>query len=255
MLELIYNGSEVKFEVSFRTISEHVCEVVGNVPHATTGFTLSRIGKQDGWDYSRYTTIFRELDNGVQYSNDGSVYVPPAPPEEPEPEEPTIEEVKASKMAEIQSMMDADISNGVVYRGKRFLYPQHDRARYKELLEIAVQTTQTVYVECEGGREVLDGNALKELYAALRTHEVDRTAYAVQLMKMVADEASINAVQAVSYGQTLAGEYLRRYEEESITQKRAIESYVANLKYATSDELLELKGNVESLNSAFVNKL
>ena len=52
MLELTYIGSELKFEVSFRNISEHVCEIVGSVPHATTGFTLSRIGKQDGWDYS-----------------------------------------------------------------------------------------------------------------------------------------------------------------------------------------------------------
>lgn len=103
MLELTYNGSGVKFEVSFRTISEHVCEVVGNVPHVTTGFTLSRIGKQDGWDYSGYTTIFRELDNGLQYSNDGSVYVPPVPPpEQPKPLEPTLDEIKDAKVAEME---------------------------------------------------------------------------------------------------------------------------------------------------------
>lgn len=255
MLELIYNGSEVKFEVSFRTISEHVCEVVGSVPHATTGFTLSRIGKQDGWDYSGYTTIFRELDNGVQYSNDGSVYVPPAPPEEPEPEAPTIEDVKASKTAEIQSMMEADIANGVIYEGECFRYHQNERARYKELLEIAVQSKQAVYVESENGRKSLDGEALRGLYGVLRIHEVDRIAYGEQLKRLVEDEMTIGAVNAISYGQPLAGEYLSRYEEERAAEVGAVEAYVGQLGYATASELLEVKGNVESLNSAFVNKL
>lgn len=258
MLELTYIGSDVKFEVSFRNISEHVCEIVGNVPHTTTGFMLSRIGKQDSWDYSGYTTIFRELDNGVQYSNDGSVYVQPAPPvspEEPEPEVPTIEEVKASKTAEIQSMMEADIANGVVYEGECFRYYQSDRARYKELLEIAVQSKQAVYVESENGRKSLDGEALRGLYGALRIHEVDRIAYGEQLKRLVEDERTIGAVNAISYGQPLAGEYLSRYEEERAAEVGAVEAYVGQLGYATASELLEVKGSVESLNSALVNKL
>lgn len=101
MLELKYiepNAEEVGNEeiylVEFKS-DGNIVELKGDFPIKTTGFTLSRIGQNDNWDYSTYTTIYREIEGGVQFSNDGSVYVEP----ELEPYVPTLEEVKANKIA------------------------------------------------------------------------------------------------------------------------------------------------------------
>lgn len=79
MLSLSFtDAQDVKFEISFNEISEHIIEIKGDIPHKECGFYLSRIDHEDRWDYTQYKTIYRVLENGiVQFSNDGSVYVPP----------------------------------------------------------------------------------------------------------------------------------------------------------------------------------
>lgn len=89
---LKYLNDENKYEIEFKKISKNIVEIVGDFPPQQSGFTLSRIDQNDNWDYSSYTTIYRELDNGVQFSNDGSVYVEP---EIIKPKEPTEEELQA----------------------------------------------------------------------------------------------------------------------------------------------------------------
>ena len=76
MLELKYIGESISYPVSFRNISDTICQVTGDFPVKTGGFTLSRIGKDDAWDYSGYATVFRHIEGGAQFSNDGSVFVP-----------------------------------------------------------------------------------------------------------------------------------------------------------------------------------
>lgn len=86
-------GNEEIYLIEFKS-DGNIVELKGDFPIKTTGFTLSRIGQNDNWDYSTYTTVYREIEGGVQFSNDGSVYVEPEPVPEPE-----LEEVKANKIA------------------------------------------------------------------------------------------------------------------------------------------------------------
>lgn len=76
MLELKYIGESISYPISFRNLSETICQITGDFPVKAGGFTLSRIGKDDAWDYSGYSTIYRQIDGGAQFSNDGSVFVP-----------------------------------------------------------------------------------------------------------------------------------------------------------------------------------
>lgn len=73
-----------------------------------------------------YETVYKQEDRIVYLSNDGSIYVPLAPPEpipEPEPYVPTLEEVKAAKKAEISAVceqviysgFDVTLSDGALY--------------------------------------------------------------------------------------------------------------------------------------------
>lgn len=76
MLEMKYIGEDAVHQVSFRTVSGNVCELTGDFPVNSGGFTLSRSGANDDWDYSRYKTIYRKIKSGAQFSNDSSVFVP-----------------------------------------------------------------------------------------------------------------------------------------------------------------------------------
>ena len=79
MLDLTYMGESSKYKIEFKKMSEHIVSVKGNLKAKTKGFTLSREGKNDAWDYKDYTTVYRELDGEIQFSNDGSVWVKPLP--------------------------------------------------------------------------------------------------------------------------------------------------------------------------------
>lgn len=96
MLNMKYTGSKPVYEVEFSRISQHVVQLIGEIPAKDKGFTLSRDESEDEWDYKNFKTVYRQLDNGVQFSDDGSVYVaPPEPEPVPEPEPPTEEELAA----------------------------------------------------------------------------------------------------------------------------------------------------------------
>lgn len=117
MLNLQYVGDTTKYPVNFRRISDHVVQVTGKIPIKLSGFTLSRLVPDD-WkpNYSRYNTVYREISDGVQFSDDGSVYVAPPEPEplpEPEPYEPTLEEIKESKKQEIRLMYQSVTASGI----------------------------------------------------------------------------------------------------------------------------------------------
>ena len=112
MLKLQYLNQSEYFDVSFSPISANVVQILGDFPVKDSGFTLSR-ELDDGTldeigDYKDYTTVYRTVEGGAQFSNDGSTYIPP----EPEPE-PTLEEIKLSKINEMNAQQQAVIAGGV----------------------------------------------------------------------------------------------------------------------------------------------
>ena len=118
MLKLKYIDDDESYDVEFRTVANNIVELVGNFPIKDTGFTLSRAEHEDNWDYKGYTTVYREIEGGVQFSNDGSVYVEPEQPSEPdtpdyEPYVPTLDEVKESKVKEMNAVQQQTIQQGI----------------------------------------------------------------------------------------------------------------------------------------------
>lgn len=77
MLDLKYINYSAIYQVEFSKISDNVCQIKGDIPIKTNGFTLSRMGESDDWSYEAYNTVYREIEGGVQFSNNGSVYVEP----------------------------------------------------------------------------------------------------------------------------------------------------------------------------------
>ena len=87
MIKVKFNDLNRVFQVSFSKLNDHVVSLVGPfLPANTSGFKTFRInGKQLG-DWSKFTTIYRVIEGGVQFSDDGSIWVEPIPDPEPMPD-------------------------------------------------------------------------------------------------------------------------------------------------------------------------
>ena len=76
MLNLNYVGEYDSYEVEFDR-NEHVVTLKGDFPIKTAGFYLSQPGKVNDLNYTAFNTVYRVIAGGVQFSDDGSVWVEP----------------------------------------------------------------------------------------------------------------------------------------------------------------------------------
>lgn len=150
MLNMNYINSTIKYAVNFKTITSNIIEIKGDFPIQTDGIQISRDKKPDDiWDYSDYTTIYREIEGGVQFSNDGSVYIEPEPIPEPEPYVPTLEEVQEQKVTEINNAQQAIIAQGIdvtLTDGtvEHFTLTEHDQTSLMGLQAQVVQGVEQI---------------------------------------------------------------------------------------------------------------
>lgn len=113
MLNMKYVDSEEVYTVEFKKLSKNIVRLIGDFPVKTVGFGLSRPNKNDNWNYSDYTTIYREIEGGVIFSNNNSVYVAPESIPTIQPYEPTLEEVQETKVQEMNDIQQSIIQQGV----------------------------------------------------------------------------------------------------------------------------------------------
>jgi len=108
--------TDAKYVVDFASVNDHIVQVTGDFPVKGNGFTLSRFDCNDNWDYTGFRTIYKNVEGGAQFSNDGSVYVAPPEPEpepEPEPYVPTLEETREAKIMEMNAVQQGVIQSGI----------------------------------------------------------------------------------------------------------------------------------------------
>lgn len=89
MIKVKFNNSAIFHDCEFSRLSDHVITLGECKVENTSGFTTYRMSGEQLGDFSDYTTIYRLMNDAVQYSNDGSVYIEPQP--EPDPT-PSLEE-------------------------------------------------------------------------------------------------------------------------------------------------------------------
>lgn len=96
MIKIKFNGESGTRIVSFARESEHIVTLGSITDAPTTGFTTWRMdGVTKLGDFSNYTTVYRTLDNAVQLSDDGSVYIEQELPAPGEPQPTQEERIKA----------------------------------------------------------------------------------------------------------------------------------------------------------------
>lgn len=68
MLRVQFNNSKSRIQADFKTISPGIVQLTGkNIPRNTTGFKVHRLNGDFLGDYSDYTEIVKEVENGLQF--------------------------------------------------------------------------------------------------------------------------------------------------------------------------------------------
>lgn len=100
MILIKFTNSPTKLPATFSRTSEHVITLSGiTVPNTSGLTTWRRDGVTQLGDFGGYTTLYRQLDDGIQLSDDGSVWVEPEALPEPEPAGPTqLDRIEAQAM-------------------------------------------------------------------------------------------------------------------------------------------------------------
>ena len=184
----------------------------------TAGFeVLTARGSVYG-DYTSYTTVYREMEDGsIILSNDGSVYVPPSPPEpsepEPEPELPTLEEVRVQKLQEM-----GDACRQIIYAGVDVVLPgntiEHFSLKEEDQINLFGKQAQLV-----SGAEKLeyhqDGHPcryytaeeMQAIITAAMRHVSYHTTYCNSLNMWIAGATTTEELNTIFYGADIPEEY------------------------------------------------
>lgn len=77
MLRLKYLHTSKFYPItSFRNISDHVVEVKGEIPYLSYGFEIYNDAKLVIGRYAKHTTLYRHTEEGLQFSDNHSVWIP-----------------------------------------------------------------------------------------------------------------------------------------------------------------------------------
>ena len=107
-MKILFNNKEEMLDCEIKFINSNVVELL-NVEQNLSGFKIYNESDELLGDYSDYTTLYKDLIDGYQLSNDGSVYVEP----EPIPEyKPTLDEIKEQKVQEMNQIQQTLITQG-----------------------------------------------------------------------------------------------------------------------------------------------
>lgn len=215
MLEMKYVGEDTAYKVTFAIISADVVQLAGDFPVKISGFRLSRIGKNDNWNYTKYTTIYRQLDGAVQFSNDGSVYVPPVIPDPPEPKPPTLEEVQEAKVAEMNTAQQTVIAAGVDVQltngqTEHFTLTQYDQQSLMGLQTQVAEGAEAIPWHTSDESEhckFYSNEDMQKIVETALAYVTYHVTYFRDLRIYIRSLADKESVQAINYGIKIPVEY------------------------------------------------
>ena len=216
-----FQGSGTIYQMKVTVPAEGLVQLHFPIPDGVeviTGFeVLTEKGTVYG-DYTGYTTIYREMEDGsIILSNDGSVYVPPAPPEaadpEPEPEPPTLEEVRAQKLQEV-----GEACRQIIHAGVDVVLPdntvEHFSLKEEDQINLFGKQAQLI-----SGAERLeyhqDGHPcryytaeeMQAIITAAMQHVSYHTTYCNSLNMWIAGATTTEELNTIFYGADIPEEY------------------------------------------------
>lgn len=129
MVKVKFIKTSEMIEVGFRIVNKNIVELQGKIPRNENGFNVYSRNNVLLGEYQEYKTIYKVTDNGIQFSNDGSIYVKPVPIPPPEPVPPYVPtEEELAEMARQNRIFEI---NNQIY-----------------LLKEKLQSTDYIFIKC-----------------------------------------------------------------------------------------------------------
>ena len=218
-----FQGSGTIYQMKVTVPAEGLVQLHFPIPDGVeviTGFeVLTEKGTVYG-DYTGYTTIYREMEDGsIILSNDASVYVPPAPSEaadpepEPEPEPPTLEEVRTQKLQEV-----GEACRQIIHAGVDVVLPddtvEHFSLKEEDQINLFGKQAQLV-----SGAEKLEyhqdshpcryytAEEVQAIITAAMQHVSYHTTYCNSLNMWIAGATTTEELNTIFYGVDIPEEY------------------------------------------------
>ena len=172
--------------------------------------------------FTGYVTVYKEEDNTVWLSNDGSIYTEPEPVEPAPPYESTLEEVKASKRAEISAACQDTIHAGVDVKltdgsTEHFSLSTEDQLNlFGKQVQMAAGAEQYEYHADGQPCKYYSAVDMQTVITAAMQYVSYHTTYCNSFFAYIEGQTDKEAVQAMQYGDTIPEEYksevLKAYE-------------------------------------------
>ena len=235
MLKVKFLGDSTYTKVAFSNVSEHVVQLIGDKKglNKETGFKIYKMDNLELGDYSDYITIYRELDDGFQYSNDGSHYDPPVPPPPPEP---TIDDYRREKEAELTSAYNTAKAE-FIFEGKTYTVDPE----LKQMAEMANQTGITVSYQGKPATPEYLGSLL----VAQVKNGYDQDWLYNKRMKELAAATTITAIKKIKY--KITDEEAQQRDKDNAEKVEFWQAYVDQLAFATKEKEKEVFSTVDIL--------
>lgn len=230
MLLLKYHSEEDLYKINLKKVSSNVIHITGDFPIKTNGFEIYKDNLLLG-NYTSYTSIYRIIENGVEFSNDGSIYIEPSPTPIAPPTPLSLEEVKATKKKEITSVCDQTIYSGINVTFSDN-HTEHFSLTEKDQINLLATKDQL-----ESGSTQLEYHQDGQLYRYYTPEEINKIideaffhigyhrAYCNGLNVWIASSSTVDDVQLISYGADIPEQYrsevLNDYLEKIMTTAKA----------------------------------
>lgn len=152
-----------------------------------------------------------------------------------------VETAKTEKNAEIAAACSAMIDVGTEVQlpdgsKKAYTYTVEDQANVSEMF-LACMSGATGYVYHANGEECRTYTAAEivAIYGTLSMYKTGQITYQNQLKKLVEDQTTVDAVNKITYGQPLEGNYLEKYNQLMAEAKTQMEAVLSKIAGAVSE--------------------
>ena len=203
------------YEIDFvKQIYDNIVQINGDFPIQEYGFMLSEDGKAWNGDYSKYRTIYRLIDGGAQFSNNGNVYTGG---DEPEPSIPTYEQILNNKIDELSAQCQSAIVSGLDIDGVHYSYGEKDQINFDKMENTLTKTGLPLgYHADDGDCAEYTAEQIISISIQLQRNKYCQQTYFNQTRRYLRDlEESDENKELVAnyvYGTPLEGEYLETYD-------------------------------------------
>lgn len=216
MIYVRFKGYKEIFRMVMSIVTRNLVQLYPPIPEdvdLTAGFELLTNGKGGKvfGDYTKYTTIYRKLEDGsVILSNDGSVWTPP---EETEPYVPTLEEVKTAKKAEISAACEQIIHDGIDVvmpdeTVEHFSLLANDQINlFGKQAQLAAGVTHLEYHQDGHPCRYYIAEEMQMIIKAAMEHVSYHTTYCNSLNMWIAGAKTAEEVNSIYYGADIPEEY------------------------------------------------